>query len=113
MFALTYKTQNYAWGKKGGDSIVGKIHQKHRELESKAFNIERDPNVKFEDLPFAEFWMGDHPNGPSMVTVDAANSKVIQHGYKEGETLPISDLIKKDPEAFLGKQYCENFTKET
>ena len=60
MFKLKCKSQNYAWGKYGLESLVGQIHAKHSDMSP-------DELAK---LPFAEFWMGDHPNGPSMVNID-------------------------------------------
>lgn len=58
MFKLICKSQNYAWGKLGNDSLVGQIYAKDH------------PGEKIDEKPFAEFWMGDHPNGPSMVKID-------------------------------------------
>jgi len=55
MFKLSCKAQNYAWGKFGKESLVGKIYAKHH------------PGEDIKEKPFAEFWMGGHPNGPSMV----------------------------------------------
>ena len=53
MFKLNCKSQNYAWGKKGLDSLVGSIYHKDH------------PEENIDETCFAEFWMGDHPNGPS------------------------------------------------
>ena len=64
MFALKCKSQNYAWGKYGLNSLVGQIHAKHSDMSAD----------ELEKLPFAEFWMGDHPNGPSMVHIDDIDS---------------------------------------
>lgn len=61
MIRLSCKVQNYAWGKHGSDSIVGRIAKKNQpELEE---------SKEFEVTPFAEYWMGDHVNGPSMIHV--------------------------------------------
>ncbi|BES91538.1 mannose-6-phosphate isomerase, partial [Nesidiocoris tenuis] len=63
--------QVYEWGKKGATSQVAKLLA--------AFNKE----FKIDDkVPFAELWMGTHPNGESIVA-------------KTGETL--SDYLKKNP----------------
>ena len=107
MFTLTCKAQNYAWGKMGHESLVGQIFAKH------------NPDVSAEEInakPFAEFWMGDHPNGPSQFTVDSSNAilkELIQDEQflkdNEGKTLPINSLFKLNPDRFLGKTYIENF----
>lgn len=62
MLRLNCKVQNYAWGKFGEDSIVGKIAK--AESDSNNFN---------STLPFAEYWIGDHVNGPSSVKIDQKN----------------------------------------
>lgn len=48
--------QNYAWGKKGIDSMVATLVQ--------SSNVEFIPQ---DDVPCAELWMGTHPNGPSFL----------------------------------------------
>ncbi|KAI8420988.1 hypothetical protein MSG28_008132 [Choristoneura fumiferana] len=53
---LQYKVQNYDWGKLGKDSMVAKL------LSSADSSITIDP-----DKPYAELWMGTHPNGPSLI----------------------------------------------
>ena len=63
MLRLTCKTQTYAWGKHGSDSIVGRI--------CKGNDQSQEENKAFEETPFAELWMGDHVNGPSKITIDA------------------------------------------
>ena len=49
--------QNYAWGKKGTDSLVAKIYQKQG-------------NVVDEEKHYAELWMGSHENCPSKIIVN-------------------------------------------
>lgn len=49
---LKCKVMNYAWGKVGKDSLVYQFASHNQKL---------DPNV-----PYAEFWMGDHPSAPSL-----------------------------------------------
>ena len=62
MLKLSCKTQTYAWGKLGSESIVGRIAQKNNQEENK----------ELEQTPFAELWMGDHVNGPSKITLSAS-----------------------------------------
>lgn len=59
MLKLQCKSQNYGWGKIGGESLVGQIHK---------MNF---PNDDINEKPFAEYWMGDHVNGPSQVLIDS------------------------------------------
>ncbi|MCL4137072.1 UNVERIFIED_CONTAM: hypothetical protein GTU68_037683 [Idotea baltica] len=46
--------------------------------------------------PQAELWMGAHPNGCSLVTIN-------------GESILLSDLINEDKEAFLSSPTAQNF----
>lgn len=53
---LQCKVQNYDWGKLGQESTVAKL------LKS------ADPSVSIEESkPYAELWIGTHPNGPSLI----------------------------------------------
>lgn len=53
---LQCKVQNYDWGKLGKDSTVANL------LKS------GNPNVSIdESKPYAELWLGTHPNGPSLI----------------------------------------------
>nr|XP_021195436.2 mannose-6-phosphate isomerase [Helicoverpa armigera] len=53
---LQCKVQNYDWGKLGLESTVAKL------LSSAHPDIAID-----QSKPYAELWMGTHPNGPSMI----------------------------------------------
>eukprot|EP00250_Pteridium_aquilinum_P015501 c22619_g1_i1 orf=282-1775(+) len=55
---LQGSVQNYAWGRRGEQSAVGRLYA----LQSKA-PIE-------PDKPYAELWMGTHESGPSFVVLD-------------------------------------------
>uniref|UniRef100_A0A1I7XUZ2 mannose-6-phosphate isomerase n=1 Tax=Heterorhabditis bacteriophora TaxID=37862 RepID=A0A1I7XUZ2_HETBA len=72
MFKLQCVVQNYDWGKSGFDSEVAKLIKEGGHIE----NI--DPGK-----PYAELWMGVHPNGPSKI-------------FETGEKLStkISDNVK-------------------
>ena len=100
MFKLFCKSQNYAWGKKGLDSLVGKIHAK---------NHPEDKEV--DDKMFAEYWMGDHPNGPSMVHVGENFAKIDESFYNKfkDQTVSISVLFEHNPKLFLGEAYQDKF----
>jgi len=56
MIRLKCKTQQYAWGKLGSSSTVALIN--------KASDVNFQP---VNDVPYAEFWMGTHPNGPATI----------------------------------------------
>lgn len=53
---LQCKVQNYEWGKLGEDSTVAKL------LSSADSNVSIDPAK-----PYAELWIGTHPNGPALI----------------------------------------------
>lgn len=77
--------QNYAWGKLGKESFVAKLYG----------NVH--PEYKIQDkMAYAEFWMGTHPNAPSVIR-------------ETGQ--PLSDFIKKNPEC-LGKEVQKVFGNE-
>jgi len=53
---LDCTVQNYAWGKIGKTSEVASLREGG------------DPNFQVEETaPYAELWMGTHPNGPSVI----------------------------------------------
>ena len=54
LIALKCKAMNYLWGKIGKESLVFKYLENGGET-----NLD-------QNLPFAELWMGDHPNAPSL-----------------------------------------------
>ena len=74
MLRLTCKVHNYAWGNLGSNSLVGKMHQyqtkEKKEEMSPGSESTADCDSEFENTPFAEFWMGDHVNGPSYINID-------------------------------------------
>ena len=47
LILLKCPSQNYAWGKKGSQSLVAQLSNQ---------------DIK-EEVPYAELWMGTHPNG--------------------------------------------------
>jgi len=55
---LQCSIQKYDWGKVGEESEVAKL------AKANNLNFDIDPGT-----PYAELWMGTHPNGPSIVTV--------------------------------------------
>ena len=60
---LSCAVQNYAWGKPGNASEVALLQSS----ANSDFKID-------ESKPYAELWMGTHPNGPSVLTGSGALS---------------------------------------
>ena len=60
---LSCAVQNYAWGKPGSDSEVALL----RSSANSDFKVD-------ENKPYAELWMGTHPNGPSVLAGKAGRS---------------------------------------
>ncbi|GLV43752.1 Mannose phosphate isomerase [Carabus blaptoides fortunei] len=79
---LEVKIQNYDWGKRGINSYVANL--------AKAIN---NNLVIEDDVPYAELWMGTHPNGPSTIT---------------GSDQKLSEFIKQHPET-LGETVIAKF----
>jgi mannose-6-phosphate isomerase len=79
MLKLRSGHQNYEWGKLGAESLVYKL---------RSFQTDNLPI----DKPYAELWMGTHPNLPSFVETD------------KGDMVKLSDLLQQEPEKYLGKK---------
>lgn len=71
IYRLQAKTQSYDWGKLGDVSKVAQY--------AKTSGVEIDTS-----RPYAELWMGTHPNAPS-VLMDEAQT-------------PLKDLVKNNPQ---------------
>uniref|UniRef100_A0A0M3I424 mannose-6-phosphate isomerase n=1 Tax=Ascaris lumbricoides TaxID=6252 RepID=A0A0M3I424_ASCLU len=67
---LIYRVQNYEWGRLGKNSIVASLKQ----AADHDFAIE-------ENKPYAELWMGVHPNGPSVLASsgESLSDYIISH----------------------------------
>eukprot|EP01028_Stygiella_incarcerata_P009091 TRINITY_DN4203_c0_g1_i1.p1 TRINITY_DN4203_c0_g1~~TRINITY_DN4203_c0_g1_i1.p1 ORF type:complete len:423 (+),score=120.17 TRINITY_DN4203_c0_g1_i1:72-1340(+) len=86
--------QHYAWGKSSDDptNVVAKMHESQRSFFSKGMDLD----VIGSGKPCAELWMGTHPNGPS-------------EAFLDGKFLPLIDLIRQDPEWWIGKKTRDQF----
>jgi mannose-6-phosphate isomerase len=60
MLNLKCQVQNYAWGRTGTESLVGRI------AASQGADVS-------EQKPYAEYWVGDHVNGTSSVLINKAD----------------------------------------
>ena len=60
MIPIVAATQKYHWGKLGTSSLAGKYSRKtHPHTDEELFN----------NIHFAEIWMGTHPKAPSTVNI--------------------------------------------
>ena len=109
MLKLRCVSQNYAWGKLGTQSLVGQIHK-----------VNRPDDVEgMEEKPFAEFWMGDHTNGPSSVLIDSNDANVASLiGDEEfvkahdGQEVTITKLFELNNKKFLGEAYLNKLAAQ-
>ena len=79
-YLLKNKIQNYAWGTKNEQAFIPKL-----------LGFPPEPNK-----PYAELWMGTHPNAPSEVQTDRGLISLIE-------------FIRAHPQEILGKQVAERF----
>eukprot|EP01029_Cantina_marsupialis_P020626 TRINITY_DN4843_c0_g1_i1.p1 TRINITY_DN4843_c0_g1~~TRINITY_DN4843_c0_g1_i1.p1 ORF type:complete len:439 (+),score=148.37 TRINITY_DN4843_c0_g1_i1:57-1373(+) len=77
---LDCSIQKYAWGKLGNSSLVAQLKDSSTKsgLNSK-FDIENE-------IPYAEYWIGTHKNGPTMVKPQKS----------EENTVSLSNFLDKD-----------------
>lgn len=78
MHKLKGKIQHYAWG---GYHFIPQL-----------LGIKNDNHQ-----PFAEYWLGTHINGPTLVK------------YNDNQHIPLPEFIKKNPETVLGKTVAARF----
>lgn len=86
---LECKAQQYAWGKIGSNSLVSRL----KASESDGFTIQ-------ENEPYAELWIGTHPNGMSNILVPEDES--IASDDTHMKSLPLVDYVQSNPEMHLG-----------
>ena len=79
-YFLINKIQNYAWGTKNEQAFIPKL-----------LGFTPEPNK-----PYAELWMGTHPNAPSEVQTDRGRLSLIE-------------FIRAHPQEILVKQVAERF----
>jgi len=84
---LDCKAQQYAWGKIGSDALVARL--KAAQVGGKRIE---------EDKPYAELWIGTHPNGMSKIMLPSNDDSET----KEEESIPLVDYVQKNPEMHLG-----------
>jgi len=90
---LDCKAQEYAWGKIGPNSLVARL----KAAQSADFNINASG-------PYAELWIGTHPNGMSNILLPPAEGA----GFNQNRSIPLVDYVQSNPEMHLG---IDGFTK--
>lgn len=80
-YQLYNTVQNYSWGTKNENAFIPKL-----------LGVEPKLNV-----PYAELWMGNHPNAPSKI--------------RSGDNfIPLDEFIEKHPAEILGKRVNQKFS---
>lgn len=92
--ALECAAQQYAWGKIGSGALVARI--KAAQHDDGSFEIQ-------EDKPYAELWVGTHPNGMSNIVLPSKDGS-------SSRTVPLVDYVQSNPEMHLG---IEGETKQS
>lgn len=82
-FLLHNPIQNYLWGTRNRAAFIPQL-------------IGKKPKP---DKPYAELWMGAHPNNASAIKV-------------EDKLLPLQELIRRFPEEILGKDVIRQFGQQ-
>lgn len=79
---LANSIQSYAWGTRGPQAFLPRLVGLHAE----------------PGAPYAELWIGIHPNAPSRVRM------------KNGGEIPLAEWLSVDPEALLGRRAARKFS---
>lgn len=82
---LECAAQKYAWGKLGSSSLVARL----KEAQSPEFQIG-------EDTPYAELWIGTHPNGMSQIVLPPTEDGA------EPIKKPLVEYVQSNPDMHLG-----------
>lgn len=85
VFPLKCAIQTYAWGKIGLQSEVASLSQS------------ADPQFTVkEDTPYAELWMGTHPNGPSRIYDHSGNCETTLEAWLKEHKDQLGSKVKED-----------------
>lgn len=80
-YRMHNRIQHYAWGMRGKEAFIPRL-----------LNLEPQPGV-----PYAELWMGTHPNAPSQIELP------------NGQRLPLSTWLTQAPDLTLGPEIARSF----
>lgn len=94
--------QQYAWGRLGSSSTVALMK------DAQAMQEDDDLFSIDEDKPYAELWLGTHPNGMSMVTLEGGKEE--QEIAAGGKKLPLIEYIQSDPALHCGDESCQDIS---
>ncbi len=92
MLPLHCFCQQYAWGKRGKQSAVAQLLQ-----NTSGFALH-------EDEPYAEFWMGTHPNCPSRLPNGGKEAPLLAEWVKENTKSVGDSLLQRWPEVLENGQ---------
>lgn len=85
---LECTAQQYGWGKIGSNALVAQLKA-----------AQHDGNyVIDENAPYAELWIGTHPNGMSHVVLDDDGNAT----QNDKQCVPLVDYVQQNPEMHLG-----------
>lgn len=84
---LECTAQSYAWGKIGSSSLVGRLKQ----AQSTDFTLD-------ETKPYAELWIGTHPNGMSNIVLPPLAGDDQSKPRKK----PLVEYVQSNPDMHLG-----------
>jgi mannose-6-phosphate isomerase len=82
-YLLENPIQHYEWGTRNDEAYLSHLT-----------GIPAENNK-----PYAELWIGAHPNAPSMIKLD-------------GEMTPLPEILRQSAKAILGKQVTDKFKKK-
>ena len=81
----------YAWGCKGASSLVGRL--------AVANDPARHGPLPEEAKPYAELWVGTHPNGPSRVRPEPAEAEAVEVGEAHETETRLDEYLASHPHA--------------
>lgn len=82
---LECAAQSYGWGKVGSNSLVARL----KNAQSSDFNIR-------DGQPYAELWIGTHPNGMSQIVLPPLE------GDDQPRRMPLVEYVQRNPNMHLG-----------
>merc|ERR1719230_905180 len=85
MLRLACSVQKYDWGKLGKESTCALLKAAGDPPFFSSVNEGGDKFEINEDQTYAEYWIGTHPNGPSLVC------------SKDAQPIPLKDHLKANP----------------
>lgn len=88
--SLECTAQQYAWGKIGSNALVSRL----KAAQTKSYQID-------ETAPYAELWLGTHPNGMSHIQLPS-DADHMMDGDASAQTIPLVQYVQQNPQMHLG-----------